>query len=163
MKRIRVTTILGTRPELIRLSEIIKRFDILFEHRLVHTGQNSDEKLSSVFLQELSIRDPDLSLNLPNDSIGKFFGGLFTSIEKEFESLMAGEERIRAIDKGEYFQIPLDTRSLDYQAFFSKGSLEGTTQGPYTSHNTQQLTVEATAKLVQQLPEFKSYSEAFLK
>jgi UDP-N-acetylglucosamine 4,6-dehydratase len=83
--------------------------------------------------------------------------------EKEFESLMAGEERIRAIDKGEYFQIPLDTRSLDYQAFFSKGSLEGTTQGPYTSHNTQQLTVEATAKLVQQLPEFKSYSEAFLK
>ena len=86
MKRIRVTTILGTRPELIRLSEIIKRFDILFEHRLVHTGQNSDEKLSNVFLQELSIRDPDLSLNLPNDSIGKFFGGLFTSIEKEFET-----------------------------------------------------------------------------
>ena len=83
--------------------------------------------------------------------------------EKEFESLMAGEERFRAIDKGEYFQIPLDTRSLDYQAFFSKGSLEGTTQGPYSSHNTQQLTVEATAKLVQELPEFKSYSEAFLK
>ena len=83
--------------------------------------------------------------------------------EKEFESLMAGEERFRAIDKGEYFQIPLDTRSLDYQAFFSKGSQEGTTQGPYTSHNTQQLTVDATAKLVKELPEFKSYTEAFLK
>lgn len=83
--------------------------------------------------------------------------------EKEFESLMAAEERSRAIDKGEYFQIPLDTRSLDYQTFFTKGSQEGTTQGPYTSHNTQQLTVEATAKLVQELPEFKSYSEDFLK
>jgi len=81
--------------------------------------------------------------------------------EKEFESLMAGEERFRAIDKGEYFQIPLDTRSLDYQVFFNKGSRDGTTQVPYTSHNTKQLTVEETAKLVKELPEFKTYRKVF--
>ncbi len=49
MKKSRITTILGTRPELIRLSLIIQRLDQLFEHRLVHTGQNSDANLSEIF------------------------------------------------------------------------------------------------------------------
>ena len=53
MKKSRITTILGTRPELIRLSLIIQRLDQLFEHRLVHTGQNSDANLSEIFFSEL--------------------------------------------------------------------------------------------------------------
>jgi len=53
MKKSRITTILGTRPELIRLSLIIQRLDQLFEHRLVHTGQNSDANLSEIFFNEL--------------------------------------------------------------------------------------------------------------
>ena len=54
MKKSRITTILGTRPELIRLSLIIQRLDQLFEHRLVHTGQNSDANLSEIFFNELN-------------------------------------------------------------------------------------------------------------
>lgn len=86
MKRSRITTVLGTRPELIRLSLIIQRLDHLFEHRLVHTGQNSDVNLSEVFFNELKIRKPDLHLKIDTSSLGAFLGGLFPAIEHEFEA-----------------------------------------------------------------------------
>ena len=85
MSRTKITTILGTRPELIRLSSIIKCLDELFDHRLVHTGQNSDPNLSKVFFKELEIREPDLYLAAPNSSLGKFLGNLFSNIESEFD------------------------------------------------------------------------------
>jgi UDP-N-acetylglucosamine 2-epimerase len=85
VKKIRVTTILGTRPELIRLSMIIEQLDLVFEHRLVHTGQNSDVNLSKVFFQEMKIRKPDLYLEIPNSSPGIFIGNLFPEIEIEIE------------------------------------------------------------------------------
>ena len=85
MKKIRITTILGTRPELIRLSLIIEGLDKVFEHRLVHTGQNSDVNLSKVFFDQMKIRKPDLYLTASNSSLGKFFGDLFPEIEIEFE------------------------------------------------------------------------------
>ena len=85
MSKTRITTILGTRPELIRLSAIIKRLDSLFEHRLVHTGQNSDPNLSSIFFKELRVRQPDLYLEISNQSLGQFLGNLFSEIEREFE------------------------------------------------------------------------------
>lgn len=74
--------------------------------------------------------------------------------EKLFESLLSTEERARSIDCGEYFQVPLDTRSLDYQAFFEKGSNPPNQVEAYTSHNTEQLTVEQVANLIRSLPEF---------
>ena len=86
MKKLRITTLLGTRPELIRLSLIIQRLDHLFEHRLVHTGQNSDSNLSSIFLSELKFREPDLHLKFSNSSLGEFLGNLFPAIEIEFET-----------------------------------------------------------------------------
>ena len=55
----KVITILGTRPELIRLSEIIKKLDEYMDHVLVHTGQNFDYELNEIFFDELSIRKPD--------------------------------------------------------------------------------------------------------
>jgi UDP-N-acetylglucosamine 2-epimerase (non-hydrolysing) len=64
MQKTRITTILGTRPELIRLSLIIKRLDEVFEHRFVHTGQNSDSNLKDIFFRELNIRNPDLNLEI---------------------------------------------------------------------------------------------------
>jgi len=85
MSRTKITTILGTRPELIRLSEIIKCLDQLFDHRLIHTGQNSDPNLSEVFFKELQIRKPDLYLEAPNSSLGNFLGNLFSNIESEFD------------------------------------------------------------------------------
>ena len=81
----RVTTILGTRPELIRLSCILEKFDKVFEHRVVHTGQNSDPQLSQVFIKELGIREPDLYLEIPKGSLGSFCSRLFTDIEREFD------------------------------------------------------------------------------
>jgi UDP-N-acetylglucosamine 2-epimerase len=82
----RVTTILGTRPELIRLSCILEKFDKVFEHRVVHTGQNSDPKLSQVFITELGIREPDHYLEIPKGSLGNFCSRLFIDIEREFDS-----------------------------------------------------------------------------
>jgi UDP-N-acetylglucosamine 2-epimerase (non-hydrolysing) len=80
-----VTVVVGTRPELIRLSVILKRLEEVFELRLIHTGQNFDPKLSGVFIEELGIREPDKFLNLNSESLGKFLGGLFAEIEKELD------------------------------------------------------------------------------
>ena len=55
----KVMTILGTRPEIIRLSRIIEKLDRLCEHVLVHTGQNYDPNLSDIFFQQLGVRQPD--------------------------------------------------------------------------------------------------------
>lgn len=85
MAKTRVTTILGTRPELIRLACIIERFDQVFDHRLIHTGQNSDPMLSQVFLDELEIRTPNAHLGISIGTLGSFLGNLFNAIEVEFD------------------------------------------------------------------------------
>ena len=82
--------------------------------------------------------------------------------EKLFESLLGTEERTRAIDRGQYFQVPLDTRSLDYQIYFNKGQDEVSQIEPYTSHNTQQLNVDEVVTLIENLPEFQQYAKAHL-
>lgn len=85
MNKTRVTTILGTRPELIRLSVIINKFDEVFDHRLVHTGQNSDSNLSDIFFKELKIRNPDKYLETSSETLGLFLGKLFSEIELELQ------------------------------------------------------------------------------
>ena len=82
--------------------------------------------------------------------------------EKLYESLLGTEERVRSIDRGDYFQVPLDTRSLDYQIFFDKGQEENTVEVAYTSHNTKQLSVDEVVKLLKGLPEFDIYKKAYL-
>ena len=79
--------------------------------------------------------------------------------EKEFEALLGSEERMRSTDDGDFFKVPLDTRSLDYQIYFDKGQESVQTLGAYTSHNTKQLTVEEVVDLVKSLPEYKMYLE----
>jgi UDP-N-acetyl-L-fucosamine synthase len=83
MTKTRITTLVGTRPELIRLSSIIKRFDEVFEHRLVHTNQNSDPNLLDVFLKDLGIRKPDKNLGVMQSSLGEFLGDLMRKFEQE--------------------------------------------------------------------------------
>lgn len=84
MKKIKVMTIVGTRPEIIRLSEVIKACDKYFEHILVHTGQNWDYTLNQVFFEELSLREPDYYLN----SVGKYLGETIGNIiAKSYEVL----------------------------------------------------------------------------
>lgn len=83
--------------------------------------------------------------------------------EKLYESLLGTEERERAIDHGDYFRVPLDTRSLDYQIYFEKGQGQIEQQSSYTSHNTTQLTVEDVVDLVSGLPEFDVYRDRIAK
>ena len=66
----KIMTILGTRPEIIRLSLIIKKLDAVSDHILVHTGQNYSKTLKNVFFNELNIRQPDYYLGAESSSIG---------------------------------------------------------------------------------------------
>lgn len=79
----KVTTFVGTRPEIIRLSEIIKRFDLVFDHRLIHTGQNPDPLLKDVFFEDLGLRKPDVFFNDSHQSLGEFLANLFIQTEIE--------------------------------------------------------------------------------
>lgn len=85
MKKLKVMTILGTRPEIIRLSEVIKKCDQYFEHILVHTGQNYDYSLNQVFFEDLGLREPDYYLNVVGENLGQTMGNI---ISKSYE-LMA--------------------------------------------------------------------------
>jgi UDP-N-acetylglucosamine 4,6-dehydratase len=76
--------------------------------------------------------------------------------EKLFESLLSTEEKAFAEDLGGYFRVPLDTRSLDYAAFFEEGETRPDELDAYTSHNTQRLDVEQVKQILLQLPEVKS-------
>lgn len=78
MKRLKVMTIVGTRPELIRLSEIIKKADRYFNHVFVHTGQNYDTRLNDIFYDNLGIRKPDYYLNVSGHSLGETIGNIIT-------------------------------------------------------------------------------------
>lgn len=75
--------------------------------------------------------------------------------EKRFEVLLGSEERVRSEDQRDYFRVPIDTRSLDYHSFFDKGQEGAHFSEPYTSSNTNQLSVEETMELIENLPEFK--------
>lgn len=80
----RVTTVLGTRPEIIRLSVIAGRLDGLCDHRLIHTGQNSDPGLSDVFFRDLGVRQPDRFLGVDTSSPGRQIGGILEGCERDF-------------------------------------------------------------------------------
>ena len=70
----KIITILGTRPEIIRLSCIIPKLDKLCHHILVHTGQNFDKNLSDVFFEQLQVRKPDYFLGIRGDTFGEQIG-----------------------------------------------------------------------------------------
>ena len=85
MGKLKVMTIVGTRPEIIKLSEIIKKCDKYFEHTLVHTGQNYDYTLNEVFFEELELRAPDYYLSVVGDNLGQTMGNV---ISKSYELMV---------------------------------------------------------------------------
>ena len=85
MQKLKVMTILGTRPEIIRLSAVIKAFDRYFNHVLVHTGQNWDYTLNQIFFEELGLREPDHYLNTVGKTLGETMGNI---IAKAYEILV---------------------------------------------------------------------------
>ncbi len=78
MGRLKLMTIIGTRPEIIRLSETIKKSDLYFDHILVHTGQNYDYKLNQVFFEELGLREPDYYLEAAGADLGATMGAIIS-------------------------------------------------------------------------------------
>ncbi|MCK9441016.1 MAG: UDP-N-acetylglucosamine 2-epimerase (non-hydrolyzing) [Methanothrix sp.] len=82
MSELKVMTIMGTRPEIIRLSETIKRLDKYTNHILVHTNQNYDYELNKVFFEELNLRNPDYLLDVKSATIGEQIGKILTQTEK---------------------------------------------------------------------------------
>lgn len=84
MKKLKVATIVGTRPEIIRLVECIKKCDYFFDHILIHTGQNYDYSLNQIFFDDLELRKPDYFLEVVGNHLGDTIGNV---IAKSFEVL----------------------------------------------------------------------------
>ena len=76
MKKLKIMTIVGTRPEIIKMSAIIKKNDKYFDHILVHTGQNYDYNLNEVFFKDLGLREPDYYLGVVGANIGETMGNV---------------------------------------------------------------------------------------
>ncbi len=87
MKTLKVMTILGTRPEIIRLSRVIAMLEAYTDHCIVHTGQNWDYELNEVFFSDLSLRKPDHFLGVDTSSLGSVLGGILIGIEKVLKEL----------------------------------------------------------------------------
>lgn len=78
MKKLKLMTIVGTRPEIIKMSAIIKKADKYFDHVLVHTGQNYDYNLNEVFFKDLGLREPDYYLGVVGANIGETMGNVIS-------------------------------------------------------------------------------------
>lgn len=83
-KKLNVVTLVGTRPEIIRLSRIIDKLDKFCNHFLIHTGQNYDYELNEIFFDELGIRKPDEFLNCASDTVAETIGQVIHKSDKAF-------------------------------------------------------------------------------
>jgi len=84
MKKLKLMTIVGTRPEMIKLSEVIKVADQCFDHIFVHTGQNYDKNLKDIFYEDLGLRQPDYYLDVVGNHLGETIGNV---VAKSYECL----------------------------------------------------------------------------
>ncbi|WP_029044348.1 non-hydrolyzing UDP-N-acetylglucosamine 2-epimerase [Cupriavidus sp. WS] len=92
MKKLKVMTVVGTRPEIIRLSRVLARFDEHCEHILVHTGQNYDYELNQIFFDDLGIRKPDHFLNAAGGNAAETIGNIIIAMDR-----VLGEEKPEAL------------------------------------------------------------------
>ena len=81
-RKLRLMTVVGTRPEIIKMSAIIKKCDKYFDHILVHSGQNYDYELNKVFFEDLGLREPDYYLGVVGENLGQTMGNV---ISKSYE------------------------------------------------------------------------------
>jgi UDP-N-acetylglucosamine 2-epimerase (non-hydrolysing) len=87
MKKLKLVTVIGTRPEIIRLAEIIKLADDVFEHVLVHTGQNYDYNLNEIFFRDLGLREPDYYLGVSGSNLGETIGNIIAKSYNLFREI----------------------------------------------------------------------------
>jgi len=86
MKKLKVMTVVGTRPELIKLSRVMAELDHCFNHCLVHTGQNYDDELNRVFFNELEIRQPDHYLDAAGETAAETIAQVISKVDKVLEN-----------------------------------------------------------------------------
>ena len=87
MKKTKVMTVVGTRPELIKLSRVIPELDRHTEHVFVHTGQNYDYELNGIFFQELAIRKPDIFLDAAGETVAQTVGQVIAKADEVFAAV----------------------------------------------------------------------------
>ncbi len=85
MQKLKVVTVVGTRPEIIRLSRVIVQLDQYCDHKIIHTGQNYDYELNEVIFNELGIRRPDLFLDAAGVTAAETIGQIIISVDKALE------------------------------------------------------------------------------
>ena len=84
-KKLKIMTVVGTRPELIKMSKIISEFEKHSNHILVHSGQNYDYELNEIFFNDLGIKKPDYFLEAVGDSVAESIGLIISKADKVFE------------------------------------------------------------------------------
>jgi len=87
MNKIKVMTIVGTRPEIIKLSEVMKELDRYVDHTIVHTGQNYDYELNGIFFEDLNIRKPDIFLEAVKGTPSETIGDIIAKADRVFEEI----------------------------------------------------------------------------
>ena len=88
MKKLKVMSVVGTRPEIIRLSRVLAKLDEHCEHILVHTGQNYDFELNEVFFNDLGVRKPDYFLNAAGKNAAETIGQVIIKVDEVLEEVM---------------------------------------------------------------------------
>ena len=86
MSKLKLMIVMGTRPEIIKLSEIIKKADQYFDLKIVHTGQNYDYNLNKVFFEDLGLREPDFYLGVVGDNLGQTMGNVLAKSYELFDA-----------------------------------------------------------------------------
>jgi UDP-N-acetylglucosamine 2-epimerase (non-hydrolysing) len=87
VNKIKVMTIVGTRPEIIKLSEVMKELDRYVDHTIVHTGQNYDYELNGIFFEDLNIRKPDIFLEAVKGTPSETIGDIIAKADRVFEEI----------------------------------------------------------------------------
>ncbi len=122
----KICTIIGTRPEIIKLSVLIKKLDKIFDQKLVHTGQNYDYELNQIFFDDLNLRKPDYFLNSASSNANKTISKIFSKLDSLFNKIkpnaviILGDTNsglasiVAKKRKLQVFHIEAGNRSFDY-------------------------------------------------
>ncbi|MDX5541744.1 UDP-N-acetylglucosamine 2-epimerase, partial [Escherichia coli] len=85
MKKLKVMSVVGTRPEIIRLSRVLAKLDEYCDHLIIHTGQNYDYELNEVFFKDLGVRKPDYFLNAAGKNAAETIGQVIIKVDDVLE------------------------------------------------------------------------------
>ena len=110
----KVMTVVGTRPEIIRLSRVIVKLEDACDHVLVHTGQNYDPLLNEIFLRELGLPDPDVQFVPERSTLGAFVGTMMRETEAAIGTCASDEVSRLVLEEGGTFRGMTNTLGRSY-------------------------------------------------